>query len=325
MKPSPRTFVVCLIAIVCLSVGLLELWIGFEEFTKFQDALLHRVMVACCSVLLYSLLFAGIWRYNQLAATSASALVFLRIQVGILTLFVFLGVPGFFMFLERVLPGFEKEPRAIILVVALLIVSGVGARMYRRNFKKWRHASDTPTSKIRSAAQGYVELKGRIALVEGQPPLIAPLSGIACVWWEYEIRRGRDIIETKRSTADSFYLDDGTGQCKINLEGAKIIEHSMREWHGKTRYPQPGDRHTDEGSYEYVESLLFPGRRLYALGEFKSRHGQHLLEKPKDGRPFILSGKNETRLIADARSYVIWGALLFIVGVVGSALLIVFS
>ena len=53
------------------------------------------------------------------------------------------------------------------------------------NLKKARYLLDTPTSKIRSAAQGYVELYG---VIESRTELLrGPLSEQPCVWWSFSI------------------------------------------------------------------------------------------------------------------------------------------
>ena len=49
---------------------------------------------------------------------------------------------------------------------------------------------DTPTSKIRSAAQGYVELSGHGELMEG-PKIIAPLTSKYCTWYSYKVEERR--------------------------------------------------------------------------------------------------------------------------------------
>src|SRR5579862_9100611 len=91
-------------------------------------------------------------------------------------------------------------------------------------FKAWaknRLIEDTPTSRVRSAAQGYVELAGLGAL----PPSSSnrgPLTGVPCTWWRYKIEeRHRSGRSRSWATVDSgvseesFFLDDGTGQCLI--------------------------------------------------------------------------------------------------------------
>jgi len=156
---------------------------------------------------------------------------------------------------------------------------------FYRGFSRLRLArliEDTPTSLIRSASQGYVELEGRAVALPGAP-VYAPLSGRPCVWYEYTIDhletrwyRGRRRsawvrLEGARSEA-IFALDDGTGQCVIDPEGADIqCSHSI-SWHGHERYPYntpPG--HSDLfGSYRYTERLIEPDDPLYVLGWFKS-------------------------------------------------------
>jgi len=295
-----------------------EIWVSSEDALDLQS----QIMVIYGFGVLFVLLVDGVRRGRQLSVKSTSVRFFLFIQACALTLFVFMGVPGFFGFLSNTIPGFGKEPGAILLALGLMFFALMGAWLYRSGLKKLRHVSDTPTSKIRSAAQGYTELKGRVALAEGQPPLIAPLSGAACVWWQYEVKY-KSFAE-KKCSFDHFYLDDGTGQCRINPEDATIIEHTIREWNHHTllpHLPPEEEARADKEHCRYVECLLLPGRRLYALGEFKSRHGQHLLEAPKDGRPFIISGRNETRTIADARFEVVLGALLLVVCVVCALLI----
>src|SRR6202011_3390048 len=89
-------------------------------------------------------------------------------------------------------------------------------------FKAWgknRVIEDTPTSRVRSAAQGYVELSGRGIL----PPCAqskGPLTGKPCTWWRYKIKeRGSSGRSRSWRTIESgaselpFLLDDGTGLC----------------------------------------------------------------------------------------------------------------
>src|SRR3546814_14962162 len=49
-----------------------------------------------------------------------------------------------------------------------------------------RLIQDTPTSRVRSAAQGYVEFEGFARLMPG-PPIFSPLSRTRCAWWRYVI------------------------------------------------------------------------------------------------------------------------------------------
>ena len=59
--------------------------------------------------------------------------------------------------------------------IGLLIAAIVGFLISFITLHRKRIIEDTPTSKIRSAAQGYVELIGYGQLMEGQP-IVAPLT-----------------------------------------------------------------------------------------------------------------------------------------------------
>ena len=92
-----------------------------------------------------------------------------------------------------------------LLVLGVAIVGG-GWFAFR-----WLHIArmleDTPTSRIRSAAQGYVELAGRCGALSGTTNL-APLTQRPCVWWQYRVQRrtgstSRGNQRTKWQTVNS--------------------------------------------------------------------------------------------------------------------------
>ena len=107
-----------------------------------------------------------------------------------------------------------------------------------RSLMRMRLIADTPVSLIRSAPQGYVELQGITRMMEGQP-IISPLSGERCVWYRYTVEEKTDsknewkTIERKQSTA-IFHLDDGTGRCIVDPEGAEVVAATTRHWRGDT-------------------------------------------------------------------------------------------
>ena len=125
-----------------------------------------------------------------------------------------------------------------------------------------RMVRDTPTSKVASAAQGYVELTGR-----GVPfcdtPLISKLRQLPCLWYRYrtEQRASDDNWKTVDSgeSSDSFVLRDDTGDCVVDPEHAEIITQHRDQWH--------------EGDYRYTEWKLIPSDYLYVIGEFRTRSG----------------------------------------------------
>ncbi|PVV25981.1 MAG: hypothetical protein B6D79_07685, partial [gamma proteobacterium symbiont of Ctena orbiculata] len=93
-----------------------------------------------------------------------------------------------------------------------------------RNLHRARLIEDTPTSLIRSAPQGYVELVGEAAMMAGEP-VLAPLSGMPCCWWRYKIEKKGDKgwRGVRSGKSDSlFLLKDATGECILDPEGANI-------------------------------------------------------------------------------------------------------
>jgi hypothetical protein len=267
----------------------------------------------------------------------------------------------------------------IAIVVAL--AGGVASFMFLRHA---RLIEDTPTSRVRSAAQGYVELEGQTREMEGLP-IVCPLSGTRCVWWRYRVeekrttyRKGKShtrwVTVSRAVSDDSFLLDDGTGQCIVDPTGARIIPTRRRRWYGNRSQPDIGP---EAGSgllrsmfcrYRYTEELIFRSDLIYALGHYRTQSGggaefdekadltvllnkwkrdpqmmelldvnkdghidareweaarrmalnrvreEHvrravetpdlnILSKPKDGRPYLLSGVPQAKLVRRYRTY----------------------
>lgn len=126
----------------------------------------------------------------------------------------------------------------------------------------WRRAIvDTPTSRVTSAAQGFVELIGN-----GQPmaeaQLLSPFTQLPCLWFRYtlERRNNGEWRQVEQGESDlPFILDDGSGRCELDPVGAEILTTHM-----ETR---------TQGDERHNESVLLKGDRLYALGEFVSFSG----------------------------------------------------
>jgi hypothetical protein len=154
-----------------------------------------------------------------------------------------------------------------------------------------RLIENTPTSRIRSAAQGYVELEGVAQLLPG-PAIVSPLSGAPCCWWKYRIqkreRRGNKehwrTIESGTSE-DLFLLDDGSGDCVVDPAGATVYPGLRRQWRGSSRRPQRVPDKTpwlQFGEFRYEEELLRTGFALHALGWFRTQSGAHSFDENAD-------------------------------------------
>lgn len=170
-------------------------------------------------------------------------------------------------------------PVAVLLI--LLSAGGFAGGLYY--FLRMRVLENVPTSKIRSAAQGYLELSGQGDLLEG-PAIIAPLTGTTCTWYSYLIqerrRSGRNDRWTtiEKGTSDElFLLVDETGKCVIDPDGADIIGPHSNTWYGTTAWPSRGHKSANSflsaGRYRYTEKRMHPGDPLYAIGLYRTVGG----------------------------------------------------
>jgi len=142
---------------------------------------------------------------------------------------------------------------------ALLAMSAVSFFAWVANYRRYRHIHDLPTSKVASAAQGYVELFGRTELLPGEL-LASKLSRTPCCWYSFEIEEKGS--NNKWKTLDSgssvahFLLVDDTGQCVISPEGAEVLTRDHKTWAQLDR--------------RFTEWLLLPKSVIYAIGEFST-------------------------------------------------------
>lgn len=194
--------------------------------------------------------------------------------------------------------------------IALLLLGLAGAVIYSfwYTFKAWsanRIIGDTPASRIRSAAQGYVELLGQ-GLIKQEAPNKAPLTHRPCTWWQYKIEERSSVGRSRSwSTIDSgtsevpFILDDGTGQCLVDPRGAEVFPKAKDVWYGDSAWPEVripdgqgffgklADVLLSGGRYRYTEYRLQSHEPVCALGEFRSRGGVGA-EDPDDAAAQLL-------------------------------------
>ena len=149
-------------------------------------------------------------------------------------------------------------------LICLTIMAAISMLAWLSALYRLRTIRDTPTSRIASAAQGYVELIGR-----GHPfgePLISKLRVLPCLWYRYKVER-RDsekdwnTIDSGESY-DSFILRDETGDCVVDPEQAEILTQHRDQWH--------------EGDYRYTEWKLIEHDKLYVIGHFRTHGGSNL-------------------------------------------------
>ncbi len=126
-----------------------------------------------------------------------------------------------------------------------------------------RAISGTPTSRIGSAAQGYVELIGRGK--PGPSPLISKLRVLPCLWyrWKVEERNAKNQWTTldKGESSDYFVLRDDSGDCVVDPGQAEIVTKHRDEW--------------IDGNHRYTEWKLIQDDYIYVIGEFKTVGGSN--------------------------------------------------
>lgn len=181
------------------------------------------------------------------------------------------------------------------LAVALLAAGALfGFWLWHRSLKRARLIEDTPTSKCRSAAQGYVEIIGTQALMPGEP-IRAPLSGRLCTWWEFCIeekrvtyergrRRTRWVTVDKGSSDGLFLVRDETGDAIVDPEGAEVTPSEHDTWYGNSTRPSgpPKGRSIFGGRYRYSEKRMHEGDPLYAIGWFVSHSMQAGMNRERE-------------------------------------------
>ncbi|MCF6204276.1 MAG: E3 ubiquitin ligase family protein [Methylococcaceae bacterium] len=187
-------------------------------------------------------------------------------------------------------------------LVITIIASAIGLYSFYQMVKRHhisRLIENTPTSKIRSAAQGYVELNGKAKLLDGDI-IISPLSTRQCVWYRYKIEEEYEYHDSKGNTVrgwrviksatsdDLFLIEDDTGKCIIDPDDADVVTTDKRVWYDRSLLR----------SRRYTEELITQNEPLYAIGLFKTidrtqrlqfkRHVSELLRQWKKSPNLLL-------------------------------------
>jgi hypothetical protein len=166
---------------------------------------------------------------------------------------------------------------------ALVAMSLVSFFAWIANYRRFRGVHDLPTSRIASAAQGYIELFGRSALIP-DAAVTAPCSGLPCCWFSYCVERKTSgdkwVQEDHGESAAHFLLRDDTGECVISPDGAEVL------------YPRKSVWTQDER--RFTEWLLLPNGPLYAIGEFTTSGGADLeLNESRDVSELLADWKKD--------------------------------
>lgn len=203
-------------------------------------------------------------------------------------------------------------PLAVILPtneLAIISMIGIGAGLYFfvRGFRllaRKRLLLNTPTSKIRSASMGLVEISG---LAAGPYTVPAPITGRAChlyrttAWQQRESGKHHDWEKVAEETLHvPFFVDDGTGKLLVEPRGAELDLHrDFREQYDasffSTRDRVPLEvsnflqRHgvTPSRHIRIEECAIKPKNALFIVGTLGENPGVSV-------KPFPVSSQDDT-------------------------------
>ena len=178
--------------------------------------------------------------------------------------------------------AYLRTPQA--WAATLVSVAILAAAAWVMSFRRSRQIDDTPTSKIGSAAQGYVELVGRGHHHPGGP-VLSRCTFLPCIWYRFIIEqrvRGNkwQRVNSGRSE-ESFILDDGSGRCTVDPGHAEVIAKRRERW--------------VQGDYRYTEWLLLPQARIYVIGHFSTEGGANSNLDPRHDVSALLATWKEDK------------------------------
>ena len=160
-------------------------------------------------------------------------------------------------------------------------------------FRAWKikHLiEDTPTSKLRSVAAGFVEVSGKIT---SPKPVTSPISGSPCVFFRYfkevYVNAGRhshwDLVEVGEGYSETCVLRDGTGEIGVNIKNASFF--LTNKYTTSTKYLEMRYSLFTDDNVRYTEEYILDGQDVYVLGTAKPvsksvSYGKFLSELKKD-------------------------------------------
>jgi hypothetical protein len=180
-----------------------------------------------------------------------------------------------------------KTESALGMFVCVALMVPLSLFAWTSAYRRTRAVDDTPTSRIASAAQGYCELIGAGKPLGGAP-LMSPLSHIPCLWFRYTIERkdsdNKWVQKEKGESDASFILDDGSGECVVDPDGAEMLVTKKESW--------------IQGDYRYTEWLLIERQTIYALGQFATRGSADLvLDAAEDVKQLLAEWKKDAETL----------------------------
>lgn len=149
--------------------------------------------------------------------------------------------------------------------IALVLMALVSVAAWMAALKRRRTILDTPTARIASAPQGYVEIRGTGHAIPDNP-VRSPLTGLPCLWYRYQVERktsdGKWETAERGESDTSFIVRDGSGEVLVDPDHAEIMTGHRESW-------QRGDTRNTEWKF-------IAGDPMYVLGHFHTIGGTTL-------------------------------------------------
>ena len=192
----------------------------------------------------------------------------------------------------------RHAPLGVFLAMVLLPLGLAGAAAFAgwRARRQAARLTETPTTLIGMATDGYRQLRGQVDAVADET-LRAPLTGTPCCWYEARVERWTRSTPTSkqffweavRSVTSSapLLVRDATGVCTVHVYGAEVTPTDQSQWSGATLEPEERNppRHGSVGAptgvleiggrrqsvFRYTEARIYAGDPLLVLGRFSNR------------------------------------------------------
>jgi hypothetical protein len=244
---------------------------------------------------------------------------------------VFSGVAGTFFYII-----------VCISIGVVLFVQGLRSYLLKKMIQ------NIPTTKIRSAAMGLVEIYGEVVPIKTQK---SPLSEDRCVYYKFDVEKPNDKPDitidpimnkvglnkfASIESREAFYVKDETGMILVDPSTAKIdidYTHRMESSSGRglseftMNFLEGKDIQYKHTNQEYVEYLIRPGDNIYVMGTavpnpdkaYSKNHTENaVISKGDNDRMFYISDKSEKETL----SHLGWKTVTGIFG--GMAIIITF-
>ena len=185
--------------------------------------------------------------------------------------------------LREYIEGLSSAEYHIQLVLLFAALAYILYKTFQ-NFHRYRFIGDTPTARIASAPQGYIEIKGLGEMMPGAE-IKSPFSSRRCLWYQCKVEKRQRVhkhsiwVEESNEISDHlFHIQDETGLCVIIPDGATVIPSEQTIWYGSNYH----DKYQGKlkswwfssfmgfGRFRFTERLITVADPMYAIGNFRT-------------------------------------------------------